>query len=117
GRDGAPARGRSSGSDRLIQPLRLADLAGLALATLETVASALHSLEELLEVDLERREDVVGVVLGAEADFALALAGLLDDLLGGTLGLAGDLLVRDEAGLLLAGLLDDPLGLTLGLGE
>ena len=73
--------------------------------------------EELLEVDLERREDVVGVVLGAEPDLALALAGLLDDLLGGALGLPGDLLVGDEPLLLLAGLLDDSLGLALGLGE
>src|ERR687889_99941 len=50
---------------------------------------ALHRGDELGEVDLERVEDLVGVVLGAEADLALTGACVLDDLLGGALGLAG----------------------------
>ena len=70
----------------------------------EPVAAALHGREELLQVDLERVEDLVGVVLGAEADLALARAGVLDDLIGRALGLLGDLLVGDQSGLLLAGL-------------
>ena len=85
--------------------------------TSETIAAALDGREELLKVDFEGVEDLVGVVLGAEADFALAGAGVLDDLVGGALGLLGDLLVGDQAGLLLAGLADDALGLALGLGE
>src|SRR5829696_4665327 len=59
---------------------RLADF-GL-FAALEAVAAALHGCDELREVDLERVEDVVRVVLDAEADLALAGAGVLDDLVG-----------------------------------
>ena len=50
-----------------------------------------------VEVHLERVEDVVGVVLGAETDLALAGAGVLDDLLGLALGLLDDLLLGDQA--------------------
>ena len=89
----------------------------LLVAAGEPVAAALHGGEELLQVHFEGVEDLVGVVLGAEADFALAGAGVLDDLVGGALGLLGDLLVGDQAGLLLAGLADDPLGLAFGLGQ
>jgi hypothetical protein len=46
-------------------------------ATGEAVAAALHGCGELLEVDLEGVEDVVGVVLRAETDLALTRAGLL----------------------------------------
>src|SRR4051794_14124705 len=93
-----------------------ADLGRLVLA-LEALAPALDGRDELGEVDLERVEDLVRVVLGAEADLALAGAGVLDDVLGGALGLLRDLLVRDELGLAVAGLLDDALGLALRLGE
>ena len=48
----------------------------------EAVAAALHGGEELLQVDLEGRKDLVGVVLGAQADLALGVAGVLEDLLG-----------------------------------
>ena len=72
----------------------LADLDRLVVAAGEPVATALHGGEELLEVDLEGGEDLVGVVLGAEADLALGLARVLDDLLGGALGLLVDLLAR-----------------------
>src|SRR4051794_29749556 len=87
------------------------------LAAGEAVAAALHGGKELLQVHFEGVEDLVGVVLGAEADFPLAVAGVLDDLVGGALGLLGDLLVGDQAGLLLAGLADDPLRLAFGLGQ
>src|SRR2546429_412877 len=96
---------------------------GLGLANLgflapgEPVAPALNGGGELREVHLERVEDVVGVVLGAEPDLPLARARLLDDLLGLALGLLDDLLRRDEPGLLLARLLEDALGLALGLGQ
>src|SRR5213593_3736656 len=59
------------------------------LAPGEPVAAALDGGEELLQVHFKGVEDLVGVVLGAEADFALAGAGVLDDLVGGALGLLG----------------------------
>src|SRR4051812_46531266 len=86
-------------------------------ATLQPVAATLHRGGELLEVHLERVEDVVGVVLRPEPDLPLAGARLLDDLLGLALGLLHDLLLGDQAHLLVARLLQDPLRLALGLGE
>ena len=71
---------------------RSADFGRLVLA-LQALAAALDGREELREVDLERVEDLVGVVLGAEPDLALAGAGVLDDVLGGALGLLDDLLL------------------------
>src|SRR3954465_5501873 len=94
----------------------LAHFGRLVLA-LQALAAALDGGDELREVDLERVEDLVRVVLGAEADLALAGAGVLDDVLGLALGLLGDLLLRDELRLALARLLDDALRLALGLGE
>src|ERR671925_1130932 len=93
-----------------------AHLGGLVLA-LEALAAALDRGDELREVDLERVEDLVGVVLGAEPDLSLACAGVLDDVLGRALGLLGDLLLGDQLRLALARLLYYPLGLALGFGE
>src|SRR5215210_8644372 len=84
------------------------------LATGEPVAPAPHGGAELLQVHLERVQDLVRVVLGAQPDLALAGPGLLDDLLCLALGLLDDLLLGDQPILLLAGLLDDSLGLALG---
>src|SRR5690348_14978303 len=95
---------------------RLRDFDRLFLAR-EPVAAALNRRNELREVDLERVENLVGVVLGAEADLALTGAGVLDDVLRSALGLLGDLLLGDQAFLALARLLDDPLGLAFGLGQ
>src|SRR3954447_3431013 len=96
----------------------LADLGRLLILTArEAIAPAAHGGQELLEVDLEGGEDLVRVVLGAEADLTFRLARVLDDLLGSALGLLVDLLVGDQAGLLIASLLDDALGFALGLGE
>src|SRR6185312_4728999 len=94
----------------------LAHVGGLLFA-LQPFAAALHGGDELREVDLKRVEDLVGVVLGAEPDLALAGAGVLDDVLGAAFGLLGDLLLGDQAVLALARLSDDPLRLALGLGE
>jgi hypothetical protein len=77
----------------------------------------MHRGEELLKVHLERGEDLVGVVLGAEPDLALGVARVFDDLLRTPLSLLVDLFLRDQTSLLLASLLDDPLRLALGLGE
>src|SRR4051794_40071844 len=77
-----------------------ADLGRLFLASGEAIAAASDGGEELLEVDLERGQDLVGVVLGAQANLALGLACVLDDLLGCALGLLVDLLIGDQLGLL-----------------
>src|SRR5205814_6203051 len=98
------ARARSGHLGRLV-------LAGQAIAT------PLHGRDELRKVDLERVEDLVGVVLGAQADLALTGAGVLDDVLGGALGLLGHLFLADELLGALTRLLDDPLGLALGLRQ
>src|SRR2546423_7816493 len=83
----------------------------------EPLAAALHGGDELRKVDLEGVEDLVGVVLGAEADLALTRARVLHDVLGRALGLLGDLLLAHQALLALARVLDDPFGLLLGLRE
>jgi hypothetical protein len=55
----------------------LSALVGAAQAS----AAALDGGYELREVELERVEDLVGVVLGAQPDLALPAARALDDLL------------------------------------
>src|SRR5579859_2328200 len=92
------------------------DLGGFVLAR-QALASALHRRDELREVDLERVEDLVGVVLRAEADLALARSRVFDDVLRRALGLLGDFLFADQPLLTLARVFDDPLGLFLRLGE
>ena len=77
-------------------PRRVARRLRRLVLALEPLAAALHGCDELREVDLEGVEDLVGVVLGAEADLALAGAGVLDDVLGGALGLLGDLFLADQ---------------------
>ena len=62
------------------------DFRGLV-AALQALAPALDGGDELREVDLERVEDLVGVVLGAEADLPLARPCVLDDVLRRALGL------------------------------
>src|SRR5947209_17557469 len=107
--------------DRSRRPLRslgsyLGGASGAALTHLgrlflarQPLAPAADGGDELRQVDLEGVEDLVGVVLGAEADLALAGASLLDDVLGRAFGLPGDLLLGDQALLALARLLDYPL--------
>src|SRR5215217_8146224 len=94
---------------------RLADFGFFA--ALQPVAASLHGRDELRQVDLEGVEDVVRVVLGAQADLALAGAGVLDDLVGLALGLLHDLFLADEADLLLARLTDDALRFALSLRQ
>src|SRR3954452_13042061 len=84
---------------------------------LQALAAPLDRGDELRQVDLERVEDLVGVVLRPEPDLALAGAGVLDDVLRLALGLLGDLLLADELRLALARLLDDALRLALGLRQ
>src|SRR3954449_1781916 len=95
---------------------RLAHFGRLVLA-LQALPTALHGGDELREVDLEGVEDLVGVVLRAEPDLALAGTGVLDDVLRLALGLLGDLLLGGQLGLALARLLDDALGLALRLRQ
>src|SRR5688500_20369029 len=84
----------------------LADFGRLFLATGQAIAATLDRGEELLEVHLERGDDLVCVVLATEADVALGLARVLDDILDCALGLLVDFLVRDLAALVVAGLLE-----------
>src|SRR3954454_17424571 len=86
-------------------------------ATRKPLAATLHGGDELREVHLERVEDVVRVILGAEPDLALTRTRVLDDLLGLALRLPDDFLFADQPRLLLARLADDPLSLALRLGE
>ncbi len=95
---------------------RLGDFGRFVLA-LQPLATALDGGDELRQVHLERVEDLIRIVLGAQPDLALARAGVLDDVLGRALGLLGDLLLAHQALLALARVLDDPLGLLLGLGQ
>src|SRR5215210_596896 len=64
----------------------------LFLDALQLGAAPLHGFEEFPEVVLQVREDLVGVVLGAEANLALAPAGVLHDLRAPLLGPLEDLL-------------------------
>src|SRR4051812_35461527 len=50
-------------------------------ALVQPLAAALDGAQELVEVDLERREDAVGPVLHLEARLACLPASLVDDLL------------------------------------
>ena len=84
---------------------------------MEPLAAAAHGAEELVEVDLERREDRVGPVLHLEARLARLAAGVLDDLLRLALGELDDLGLRRLAHGLLARLAEDPVGLALRLGQ
>src|SRR6202007_439825 len=89
------------------RPRALADFSRFVLA-LQPLATALHGRDELRQVDLERVQDLIRGVLRAKADLALPRAGILDDVLGGALGLLGDLLLADQPVLTLACLLEDP---------
>jgi hypothetical protein len=83
----------------------------------QALAAALGGGDELREVDLEGAEELVGVVLGAEADVALSGPRVVDDVLRRTFGVANELMLCDELGLALARLFDDALGLVLGRGQ
>src|SRR3954466_9958919 len=94
-------------------PVALTDFGFFAAG--EPLASTLHRSDELREVHLERVEDVVGVILRAQADLTLARTSVFDDLLGLPFGLPDDFFFADQSRLLLAGLADDPLSLALCL--
>jgi len=66
-----------------------ADLGALVGAA-QALPAALDGGDELREVELERVEDLVGVVLGAEPDLALAGVCTLDDFVGRAFGLADE---------------------------
>ena len=53
---------------------------------LEAFAAVLDGGDELGEVELEGAEDLVGVVLGAQANLALLGTGVVDDVLRRELG-------------------------------
>src|SRR5207247_491686 len=63
-------------------------------ALLQTFAAALHCAEELVEVDLERREDPVRPVLHLEPRLACLAPRVVDDVLRLLLGELDDLRLR-----------------------
>src|ERR671919_852329 len=71
-----------AGDDRLLRAL------------VQPLAAALDGAQELVEVDLERREDAVGPVLHLEARLAGLPPRLVDDLLCLALGKLHDLGLR-----------------------
>jgi hypothetical protein len=75
---------------------------GALVGAAQALAAALDGGYELREVELERVEDLVGVVVGAQSDLVLAAACVLDDLLRAALGLADELMLGDELGLVFA---------------
>jgi hypothetical protein len=101
--------------DRLL--VRDAGHHGLLRALVEALAPAPDGPEELIEVDLERREDRVGPVLHLEPRLARLPTRLLDDLLRLPLGELDDLGLRGLAHGLLARLAEDPVALALRLGQ
>ena len=84
---------------------------------MQPLATTLDGGQELVEVDLERREDSVRPVLHLEPRLARLAAGVVDDLLGLALGELDDLGLRGLAHRLLARLAEEPVGLALRLGE
>src|SRR5204862_4280873 len=84
---------------------------------MQPLAPALDRAQELVEVDLERRQDAVGPVLHLEPRLARLVPGLVDDLLCLALGELDDLRLRCLANSLLARLAEDPVALPLRLGE
>src|SRR5215213_6190241 len=86
----------------------------LFLDALQLRAPALHSLQELAQVVLEVGEDLVGVVLSAEAYLALAAAGVFHDLRTPLLGPLEDLFFRSDFLGLVLGAADDTVALAAG---
>src|ERR671919_1104890 len=97
--------GTDAGDDRLLRAL------------VEPLAATLDGAQELVEVDLEGREDAVGPVLHLEPRLARLPLRIVDDVVGLALGEPDDLGLGRLANRLLAGLLDDPVALPLRLGE
>src|ERR671915_995238 len=87
------------------------------LDALQLCAPTLHGLEEFAQVVLEVGEDLVGVVLGAEAYLALAAAGVLHDLRAPLLGPLEDLLFRSDFLGLILGAANDTVALAAGFVE
>src|SRR5919197_1907236 len=94
-----------SGHDRLLGPL------------VEPLPAALDRRQELVQVDLERREDRVRPILHLQPRLAGLAAGVVDDVLGLALGDLDELRLRRLANGLLARLAQQPVGLALRLGE
>src|SRR3954454_22627379 len=84
---------------------------------MQTLATALDRSEELLQVDLERREDRVGPVLHLEPRFSRLPPRVVDDVLSLALRDLDDLRLRGLTHRLLARLAEKPVRLALRLGE
>src|SRR5437870_10323129 len=84
---------------------------------MQALAPALDSAQELVEVDLERRENRVGPVLHLEPGLASLAPSILEDVLRLAFGELDDLRLRSLTRSLLAGLPEQPVALALRLGE
>ena len=84
---------------------------------MQPLAAPLDRAEELVEVDLESRQDRVGPVLHLEPRLPGLPASILEDVLRLTLGELDDLGLGGLAGRLLARLSEQPVALALRLGE
>ena len=84
---------------------------------MQPLATATHGDEELVEVDLEAREDPVRPVLHLESRLARLAACVVDDVLCLPLGDLDDLRLRRLTHRLLARLADQAVALALRLGE
>src|SRR5256885_6185681 len=102
---GALEAGGDAGDDRLLRAL------------MQPLPAPLDRAQELVQVDLEGREDRIRPVLHLEPRLAGLTAGVIDDLSGLALGELDDLGLRSLANGLLTGLAQDPVALALRLGQ
>src|SRR4029079_5625634 len=90
---------------------------GLLRALVQSLPATANRDEELVEIDLEAREDPVGPVLHLDAGLPRPPASIVDDVLRLALGDLDDLRLRRLAHGLLPRLTDQPVALALRLGE
>src|SRR5919198_561034 len=102
---GALDAGGDTGDDSLLRAL------------VQPLPAPLDRAQELVQVDLEGREDRVGPVLHLQPRLASLAAGVVNDLSRLALGELDDLGLGSFANRLLTGLTEDPVTLALRLGE
>src|SRR2546430_3251219 len=102
---GALDAGGDAGDDRLLRAL------------VQPLPAPLDRAQELVQVDLEGREDRVRPVFHLEPRLAGLTAGVVDDLSGLALGELDDLGLRSLANGLLTGFAEDPVTLAFRLSQ
>src|SRR5688572_6332139 len=84
---------------------------------MQSLPPATYGAEELVEIDLERRQDRICPVLHLEPRLARLAPRLFDDVLGLALGELHDLRLRRLTHCLLTSLAEDAVAFTLRLGQ